>query len=142
MCIYFCIDAYMVKPECCNVKSPMLRKLSHGLATIVHFAILGISSALIYYGKKESDLLLIIPYSISVAFLIWILLCSLCGFGCSNIEENLEENESLGSDVIEIEAIDADGDCSMMRTYAFEILLILHGIILGIAQGRAPVSAK
>ena len=48
----------------------------------------------------------------------------------------------MGIDVDEIEVIASSGQCSAMRPYVFEILMIMHGIILVIAGGNAPVSAK
>ena len=136
-----CIDCYIVKPECCSIESPLIRKILHGIATLVHLAILGISSAMIYFGTNAGgDLLLVIPYAISTTFLIMVLLCTICRFvNSTDVDKDAESNSN---DVIEIEAIDANGDCSMFGTYAFSILLMMHGTILFIAQGGPPISAR
>ena len=134
----------MTKPKCCNIKSPNVRAFFHGIATLVHIAILGISSILIYYGVNGcQDYLLIVPHAISLTFLIMVLLCSITGFGCSKFLGDEEENiELIGEDVDEVEVIASSGSCSARRTYAIEILMIIHGIIFAIAGGAAPVSAK
>ena len=146
MCFYICLDVYVTKPKCCNIKSPNVRALFHGIATLVHIAILGISSILIYFGVNGcQDYLLIVPHAISLTFLIMVLLCSITGFGCSKFLGDEEENiELIGEDVDEVEVIASSGSCSAMRTYAIEILMIIHGIILAItvAEGAAPVSSR
>ena len=45
--------------------------------------------------SRGNDLSLIIPNSISIVFMVWILLCSICGFGCSKMEEIIEENSPV-----------------------------------------------
>ena len=149
MSFYICLDVYVTKPKSCNIKSPNVRALFHGIATLVHIAILGISSILIYYGVNrcgsydDQDYLLIVPHAISLTFLIMVLLCSITGFGCSKFLGDEEENIELsGEDVVEVEVIASSASCSAMRTYAIEILMIIHGIIFAIAGGAAPVSAK
>ena len=83
--------------------------------------------------------LAIVPHAISLTGLIIVLLCSITGFGYSKV---LGDEEEMGIDVDEIEVIASSGQCSAMRPYVFEILMIMHGIILVIAGGNAPVSAK
>ena len=98
MFLFCCFDVHVIKPKSCNVESILIRKSTHALATLVHIAILGVSSILVYEGTQGryngGDLSLIIPNSISIVLVVWILLCSIFGFGCSKMEEIIEEERS------------------------------------------------
>ena len=96
MFLFCCFDVHVIKPKGCNVESILIRKSTHAFATLVHIAILGVSSFLVYQGTQgyRNDWSLTIPNSISVVLMVWILLCSIFGFGCSKMEEIIEEERS------------------------------------------------
>lgn len=144
---YCCIDRYIIKPKICIIESALVRRMCHGLSIIVHFTIASILSTLIYYGCNRisesangNDLLLIVPNSVSLVLMVWTLLCSFSGLGC---EKGLKEDMyNFVGEIIQVEAIDPSLDCNMLRNYAFETLMIMHGTLLGIGGGRAPIAAK